>query len=344
MAIIIGIIILITLSLYIYLHFFISGPIYEGPLSKNFDGTHFHNLESIEQKETIDVLKWLITRDREEWDNSDTIKQRKIPFAEIKDKVRVTFINHATILIQTPTHNILTDPIFSERASPVEFAGPKRKRPPGVKFEELPPIHLVMISHNHYDHLDLSTLTSINEQHKPLFITPLGVDLLLHRHNITKTLAMDWDQDFKVEEDLIIHCVPAQHFSGRGISDRNKTLWAGYVIDYQQKRYYFAGDTGYGNFFKQIGKKFQSIEVAILPIGAYKPRWFMQPIHTSPEEAVLAFRDVNAKYFVPMHYYTFQMADEGMNTPLNDLNEAINKHGIDHNAIHILREGESKDY
>jgi len=328
-------------TFYVVAYHILSGPRYKGPPSDHFDGNEFHNLEPTEMKGLGDVLKWQLNREQGEWpDEIESVRNQK-PAVSVPE-ARVTFINHASFLIQIDGMNILTDPIYSERASPFSFAGPARKREPGIRFEDLPEIHAVLISHNHYDHLDLSTLQMLRDKYDPVFIVPLGVDLLLHNNDIPNTRALDWFDQIGLSQ-VIIHAVPAKHFSGRGLGDTNQTLWAGYMIEGGKKRIYFAGDTGYGEFYKLIKDHFDTIDLALMPIGAYKPIWFMQPIHMSPEEAVQAHLDVGALKSIGMHFGTFPMADDGQDEPLHDLKTAKDKKSVKPEDFLILGEGESYD-
>lgn len=304
-----------------------SGPGYNGPTSNHFNGSTFENLEDVEAKGFIDVLKWSFNRDEGEWTE---LTEKDVTFAEkpvqiVTNSLAITYVNHATFLIQNGGLNILTDPVWSDRVSPLSFAGPKRMRPPGIRFQDLPDIDLVIISHNHYDHLDIETLKKLNDHHSPKFIIPLGVDLYLNQEGISNTVSLDWWDENSVSESIKVTSVPAQHFSARGLFDRNKTLWAGYVLETDSGNVYFAGDTGYGNFFKEIGKRFENITVGLIPIGAYKPRWFMSPIHVNPEEAIQVHKDVNAEISFGMHFGTFPLADDGMEEPRNDFYEAMQK-------------------
>jgi len=326
-------------GLYLYAYTFLSGPVYRGPRTDHFDGKEFHNLEPIEMKGLPEVLKWQLNRDQGKWpDEKQTIDQQVPEQMGEEGIARVTFINHASFLIQSAGMNVLTDPIWSERASPFSWAGPKRLREPGVRFEDLPAIDVVLISHNHYDHLDLETLKRLQQVHDPLFLIPLGVDLLLQEHGLEKTMAMDWFDDYAFGENLI-SSVPVKHFSGRGLGDTNQTLWSGYMIETGGKQIFFAGDTGYGEFYKLIHERFGDVDLALLPIGAYRPRWFMRPIHMSPEEAVLAHLDVGAKQSIGMHFGTFPMADDGQEEPVGDMERARQKHGLPPEAFLVLKEG-----
>lgn len=319
-----------------------SAPGYFGPTSDHFNGTTFTNLSHVEDKGFIDVLKWSINREEGEWTE---LSERDVAFGEkpaarVMNSLAITYVNHATFLIQSGGLNILTDPVWSERVSPLSFAGPKRMRPPGIRFEDLPEIDLVILSHNHYDHLDIETLKKLNDLYSPEFITPLGVDLYLNQQGISNTIALDWWDDQSVSESLNVTSVPAQHFSSRGLFDRNKTLWAGYVLETESGNVYFAGDTGYGDFFKEIGERFDNITVGLIPIGAYKPQWFMSPIHVNPEEAIQVHKDVNAEISFGMHFGTFPLADDGMKEPVNDFTEAMKKPGNAGVNFKLLTEGD----
>jgi L-ascorbate metabolism protein UlaG (beta-lactamase superfamily) len=212
-------------------------------------------------------------------------------------------------------------------------------RPAGISFEDLPKIDAVILSHNHYDHLDVQTLRRLHTKHNPLIITPLGVKQFLDDENIPGAKDLDWWDDCNLG-DITIQSVPAQHFSGRGIFDRDATLWCGYVVKTNYGNIYFAGDTGYNDkTFKEIGSKCGRIKVALIPIGAYKPGWFMSPIHVSPEEAIQIHLDVRAELSIASHYGTFPLADDGQFDPLEDLSKAKNKTGISERQFITLEEG-----
>lgn len=339
---ILSLLIIIVLA-FAFIGWWFSAPGYDGPTSDHFNGTTFENLKNIEEKGLIDVLKWSLNREPGEWkefSESDVTFAEK-PTLSVANSLSITYVNHATFLIQTAGLNILTDPVWSERVSPLSFAGPKRMRPPGVKFEDLPEIDLVILSHNHYDHLDIETLKKLNEKYKPKFIAPLGVDLYLNQEGISNTKALDWWEDEAVSESVNVTSVPAQHFSSRGLFDRNKTLWAGYVLQTDAGNVYFAGDTGYGDFFKEIGERFKNITVGLIPIGAYKPQWFMSPIHVNPEEAIQVHKDLNAEISFGMHYGTFPLADDGMEEPVNDFSKAMQKSENTGVNFKLLTEGDS---
>ncbi len=232
--------------------------------------------------------------------------------------MRVTLVNHSTLLLQHAGLNILTDPIWSERASPVSWVGPRRHRSPGISWENLPKIDAVLITHNHYDHLDLPTLRRLSRRGEMSFFVPAGVAELLRTEKIGAAYEFDWG-DFLPFAAFTIHCVPALHFSSRSLFDRNKTLWCGYVIESGAECVYFAGDTAFGDHFAWIRERFGPPRLALLPIGAYEPRWFMSPVHMAPEEAVRAQEILGARTSIAIHHGTFQLADDALDAPAERL-------------------------
>ncbi len=285
------------------------------PFPKHFDGKRFFNPDAPQDRGFLDVLRWKLTTRPEPSPRfiSDVEPSTPPPSVEGND-LRVTLINHSTVLLQQSGINILTDPIWSQRASPLASIGPRRRRAPGVRWEDLPPIHVVLVSHNHYDHLDLSTLRRLADRGSCQFIVPLGVARLLASRSIGPVHELDWGESLPFAQS-IIHTVPAQHFSARRLFDRNRTLWCGYVIEAADRAVYFAGDTGFGNHFAAIRERFGAPRLALLPIGAYEPRWFMSPAHMSPDDAVKAHQVLGARTSIAIHHGTFQLADEGIDTP-----------------------------
>ncbi|MDZ7683612.1 MAG: MBL fold metallo-hydrolase [Fodinibius sp.] len=320
----------------------LAAPKYDADSSDHFNGTKFMNPHEEESHHYGDVLKWWLSgNDKGIWHvkGEQDISQHRPPQREMNN-FRITFVNHATFLLQFDGLNILTDPVWSRRASPYQWIGPERMRPPGIAFDDLPAIDVVLLSHNHYDHLDIRTVHELHERYEPHFVVPLGVEKFMHKHNITATTHLDWWDQTKVNEKLNLTAVPAQHFSGRGLFDRNQTLWCGYVLHTAHGNLYFAGDSGYGDFFKEIGNKFGPMQASLIPIGAYKPRWFMRAIHMSPEEAVQAHRDVQSKRSIAMHYGTFPMADDGMHEPITDLEKARASLDISEHEFYVAEEGD----
>jgi L-ascorbate metabolism protein UlaG (beta-lactamase superfamily) len=226
----------------------------------------------------------------------------------------VTLINHSSVLLQQRGTHILTDPVWSQRASPFTWIGPRRHREPGVRWEDLPPIDTVLLSHNHYDHLDLATLRRLAERGQSQFIVPTGVARLLRSNNIGPVHELDWGESLPLGQTTI-HSVPALHFSARGIFDRNRTLWCGYMIETADRIVYFAGDTAFGDHFALIRERHGAPRLALLPIGAYEPRWFMSPVHMGPDEAARAHKILGAQTSIAIHHGTFQLTDEGIDTP-----------------------------
>jgi L-ascorbate metabolism protein UlaG (beta-lactamase superfamily) len=285
---------------------------------KHFDGERFYNPDAPQVPGLADAFRLKLTTRPQPSPRFMADVEPSIPPRRWEGKgLRTTLVNHSTVLLQQRGSNILTDPVWSERVSPLSWIGPRRRRNPGVSWEQLPPIDSVLISHNHYDHLDLPTLRRLAARGDSTFIVPVGVARLLRAENIGDAHELDWGESLSLP-GFTIHCVPAMHFSGRGIH-RNRTLWCGYVIEYQERLVYFAGDTGFGPHFSWIRERFGSPDLALLPIGAYEPRWFMSPVHMAPEEAVRAHDILAARTSIAIHHGTFQLGDEAIDTPKNQL-------------------------
>lgn len=324
------------------LGYFLSAPKYTGPVSDHFDGKRFFSPGGKPARGLGKVLQWMMKRQRGPWTAQTSIPFGEKPATSNENGILITFVNHSTFLIQVNGINILTDPIWSERTSPFQWAGPRRMRPPGIRLEDLPKIDLVLLSHNHYDHLDFNTLKHLFKKDQPKIVTPLGVKAFLDGTKITGATDLDWWQTITLNNGLAIQAVPAQHFSGRGMFDRDATLWCGYVIQSAGKNIYFVGDTGYHeSFFKEIGEKCAPIEVALVPIGAFKPEWFMSPIHCSPIEAVKIHLEIKAKQSIATHFGTFPLADDGLDEPVVALHCALHSAGLSHDQFLILKEGEA---
>src|ERR1700674_2812955 len=286
---------------------------------KHFDGERFYNPDAPQVPGLADAFRWKLTTRPQPSPRFMADVEPSIPPRRWEGKgLRTTLVNHSTVLLQQRGSNILTDPVWSERVSPLSWIGPRRRRNPGVSWEQLPPIDSVLISHNHYDHLDLPTLRRLAARGDSTFIVPSRGARLLRSENIGPVHELDWGESLSLPA-LTVHCVPAQHFSSRGIHDRNRTLWCGYVIECQERLVYFAGDTGFGRHFAQIREKFGSPRLALLPIGAYEPRWFMSAVHMAPDEAVKAHGILGARTSIAIHHGTFQLTDESLDTPKKEL-------------------------
>jgi L-ascorbate metabolism protein UlaG (beta-lactamase superfamily) len=304
--------------------------------SDHFDGKVFFNPGDKETNSFLDVLKWKLGTTAKDW--PEWVKNKDYPAPELPEgkKATFTFINHASFLIQTPGLNIITDPVFSERVSPFSFVGPKRHRDPGMTFDKLPAIDVVIISHNHYDHMDLPSLQQLDAKFHPLFIVPLKNREFLLKQGLQNVVELDWWREQKVK-DTTITFAPSHHWANRSLWDKNETLWGSYMISYEGFKIYFAGDTGYGEHFRDIKMRLGAPDVALLPIGAYEPRWFMKKHHMNPAEAVEAHKDLGAGKSFGMHFGTFQLTDEGIDDPVIDLKKALG----DLKDFTVLDQGES---
>jgi L-ascorbate metabolism protein UlaG (beta-lactamase superfamily) len=323
---------------------------YRGPVTDHFDGAYFYNPyypeNPIKSPRPWEALRWLANRHKGPWAEWTDSQPAPPPPKEVPVKeLQVTFIGHSTVLIQLDRLNILCDPHWSNRASPFSNIGPRRHCPPGLRFEDLPPIDVVLQSHDHYDHFDILTLQRIAAAWKPHFIVPLGGCNRLRSSGIaggSEATELDWWQLVSISPELRITAVPARHFSGRTLMDRNMTLWCGYVIEGSFGSVYFAGDTGYGPHFGEIKRKLPAIRVALLPIGAFNPRWFMGAVHMSPQEAVQAHRDLGAETSIGIHFGTFRLADDGQTEPLDELKRALDSAGEPKPQFCTLGPGEAK--
>ncbi|MCP5470204.1 MAG: MBL fold metallo-hydrolase [Chlamydiales bacterium] len=254
----------------------------------------------------------------------------------------VTWINHSSYLVKLDGKTFLTDPIWSDRCSPFNFIGPKRRHPPPIQISELPHIDYVIISHNHYDHLDKETVLQLSKLQPHIFwVVPHGVKKwikrTLHTQNIVE---LDWWDEVD-HEGTLFTAVPAQHFSGRGLFDRNRTVWMGVVVE-RKKRFYFAGDTGYNDFdFKEIGKHFGHMDLSLLPIGVYSPRRFMKSVHVNPEDTVRIHQDVQSQLSVGGHWWTFRLSCELIDRPPYDLFLALQEQELHPHSFRVLKPGET---
>lgn len=301
---------------------------YTGPRSDHFDGERFHNPIEREERGFGDVLRWKLGGGRAApWPVFVPVAPGPPPPARVSRGVRVTFINHATTLIQMGGVNILTDPVWSDVVGPTEDIGQRRRKPPGIDFASLPRIDAVVISHNHYDHLDLPTLRRLDRRDAPLVIAGLGTAALLRRHGVGRARDLDWWQHHDLD-GVRVTFAPAQHWSTRGLGDRNRNLWGSYHIASATHSVYFAGDTGDGPHFRAVRDRLGPPTIALLPIGAYEPRWFMRSQHIDPAGAVAAHLALGARRSLGIHWGTFRQSDESMTAPITDLARARAAAGV----------------
>ena len=306
--------------------------------SPQFRDGKFHNTAELESKGMWDAIKMRLSTDWADWPEQAKTTVDTAPVGRVDgDEVRVTFINHATMLIQSNSYNILTDPVYAERSSPFSFAGPKRVHGPGIAFENLPKIDVVIISHDHYDHLDTETIAKLAARDAPKIFVGLGVGERLDETE--RVIEMDWWEKHDVAEDFVVHFVEVQHFSGRGLSDWFSTLWGGYVLEIGTKKIYFGGDSGYGEHYNKTHQKFGPMDLSFLPIGAYAPRDFMWPAHMDPAQSVKAHLDLRSKKSIGMHYGCFQLTAEPLGEPVELLKSEAKRAGLKDEEFTVLQVG-----
>ena len=292
----------------------VHNPYYNGPKSDHFDGERFFIRGITRDKAPGDLLRWRMQGARKPWPKYAPSPFHDHPPARVDGStLRVSYVGHATVLLQTRGLNIVIDPVWSERASPVRWAGPRRVNAPGIALENLPRLDAVLVSHNHYDHLDLATLSRLAKAHAPRVIVPLGNDVIMRRHdrNIDAE-AYDWGARIPLNGAVAVHLEPAYHWSARGLRDRRMALWCAFVIETPDGAIYYIADTGWGDgaIFSNIRQKYADVRLAILPIGAYEPRWFMRDQHVNPEESLRIFQLCGARQALAHHWGTFQLTDD----------------------------------
>lgn len=312
------------------------------PPSDHYDGKHFFNPGVAERGKSLgDLWRWMRERQPTPWPDWIDNQPWPKPGPVAETALSVSFIGHACFLIGIGGRWFITDPVYADRASPVPFAGPKRVRAPGLSFDDLPALDGILVSHNHYDHLDRASLRELNRRFQAPVVTSLGNSTLIRASGPQQVTELDWWQSHPVAGVAITY-VPAQHFSARGLFDRNATLWGGFVLQAAGRTLYFCGDSGYCPHFREIGQRFPGIDLSLLPIGAYEPRWFMRTQHVNPEEAVQAHLDLGSRRSIGMHFGTFAgLTDEGIDDPVIALAAARQAKGLGEQDFGVLAVGQT---
>jgi L-ascorbate metabolism protein UlaG (beta-lactamase superfamily) len=322
-------------------------PYYDGPESVHFDGLRFHLGENTRDKSRSDLLKWRFQGDPAKWPKSFPSPHRDAPPARVEgDRLRVSYVGHASVLIQTHGVNLLIDPVWSERASPFTFAGPRRVNAPGVALEDVPQLDAVLVSHNHYDHLDIETLSALARGQAKRFLTPLGNDVIMRERDSTiGAEAYDWGARVEVGRGVFVNFEPCYHWSARGLFDRRMALWAAFVIETPSGAIYHIADTGLGDgeIFRRMRAKYGGFRLAILPIGAYAPRWFMRDQHVDPDESLQIMQMVGAERALAHHWGTFQLTDEPIEEPPERLAAALARENMTTDRFAAIRPGQTLD-
>ena len=319
---------------------------YSGPVSDHFDGLQFFDPDGSPPKSLAQVLRWQFSRSRQRaaWPDWAPSPFSDTPPVRVEGaKVRFSFVGHASWLIQTAGLNILVDPVWSERVSPFSFAGPKRHNDPGIAFDALPDIDIVLVSHGHYDHLDTATLSKLAAKFSPRIITPLGNDVTMKEADAAiKAEAYDWKDRIELGKGLAVTLVPTRHWTARGLFDRNKALWASFVLETPVGKLYIVCDSGYGEgkHFRRVAEAHGPVRLAILPIGAYEPRWFLRDQHMNPSDAVKALADCGAAQALAHHHGTFQLTDEAIDAPAIALGEALDEAKVPREKFAVLKPGQ----
>lgn len=322
----------------------LGNPYYVGPTSDHFDGRRFFNPDGPSTKPFRDFLRWQLGPRAEAWPSEFPSPFRDRPPPRFSPaSTRLSFIGHASYLIQIGGLNILFDPVYADRAGPLGLVGPRRVNAPGIAFDDLPKIDVLLVTHNHYDHLDMSTIGRVWQRDRPIIITALGNDVIM-RNGVDGLAAtgIDWWQTVDLENGVRVNAVPTQHWSARGLNDRMHALWASFVIEGPRHTLYMVGDSGFGAgaTFKSIAKRHAHIDLAALPIGAYEPRWFMSDQHMNPDDAVQSLALCGAARAVGHHWGTFRLTNEGIEAPPNDLARACKAANISPDRFKALRPGE----
>ncbi|MEM6730299.1 MAG: MBL fold metallo-hydrolase [Myxococcota bacterium] len=313
--------------------------------SDHFDGDRFFNPTRIESPGLFALSRHILFGRDGEWPDDTRVPSAAPSLGMAKaSEVAVTFVNHATLLLEFDGLTVLTDPVWSTRVGPFSWAGPRRAIEPGIPFEMLPAIDIVLISHNHYDHLDSPTVERLANEHAPVFLVPLGVRDWFQDLGIERVAEFDWWNGIELSPGSEVVFCPAQHNSGRSPFSNDETLWGSFLIRHGGGSVYFAGDTAYESHFREVSERLGPIDVALLPIGAYAPRETMRAFHMDPTDAVRAHMDLNARASVAMHFGTFQLTAEDFEAPPRELAHARAEAGIDSAAFVVLAEGETRAF
>lgn len=311
------------------------------PRSDHFNGKTFFQSHHDHAVRRLDFWRWRLTAKPRPWPAHVALAAQPPPPAPRVGEIVATWIGHATFLLQTPHGNLLTDPHFSERASPFAWAGPRRAHPPAVALDALPRIDAVLLSHDHYDHCDLGSLRALATQHDPVFVAPLRHHDLLMQAGAHHIVELDWWQTHALNASLAVTLTPTKHWSNRLGRPRNYRLWGGFFVR-ASRAVWFVGDTGYdGEIFRAVRQHCGAPDLALVPIGAYEPRWFMAPMHINPAEAVQLHREVGALRSVGMHWGTFQLTDEARDDPPAALAVAREAAGVRSDEFLVITPGES---
>jgi len=328
-------------------------------ISDHFDGNRYFNpgspsIQGEGPKRGVLgwVWQWMAGNDWSEWPEFNEFPPGPPPPARVpKGTLRITPVGHSSFLIQMDGLNILVDPIWSDRCSPVSWAGPKRHSRPGLRFEDLPSIDAVLLSHNHYDHLDLSTLEQLAEKGTPRSLVPLGNRDLVREAGISTVDELDWWQSVRLSSEVTVTLVPAQHFSSRTLWDRNRALWGGFVLSGPSGNVFYAGDTGFGPHFREIARRFSPIRAALLPISPFQPKSSDKPsadyrlrVHMRPREAVQAHLDLEAEVSIAAHYQVFQLGPDGFDDAVQELAATLEQRNLNPGAFIALSPGQSREW
>ena len=323
-----------------------AAPGYRGPRSDHFDGERFQNEEPFPEQRMGDLIRWQFHRHRGLWMEEHLLPGPPPPRRVGEGRLRVTFVNHSTVLVQMDSLNILTDPVWSDYVGPDAETGRRRYRPPGLRFEDLPPIDVILLSHNHYDHLDVPTLQRLVRAFHPRIVAGLGIQAYLQQQHVIRAgeeKDLDWWERSELAPGIQVTFVPAEHWSGRGLTDHRRTLWGGFVIQGPAGIVYFAGDTGFGRFLQEVKARFGRMRLALLPIAPFRPSWYMHRKHMGPSDAVRAAQLLGAGTNIAVHWGTFELGDDGLQEPADSLQQELSVARPTVPRFWALENGEARD-